>query len=188
MYKVIKRWSAGLVLACLFMPLGSYAADAFPAQQAFAGQNLSLNGKGVRTKLLFNLYTAGLYLTAPSTDANAILKSNDPMAIRLHITSGMITSEKMEEAVREGFKLSAGNQASALQPRIEQLIAVFKTPIKQGDIYDLVYKPTNVIVVKNGKPAATIAGADFKSSLYSIWLGARPVQGNLKQALLGAGQ
>jgi len=109
------------------------------------------------------------------------------MAFRLQITSGMITSEKMEEAVRDGFKLSGGNQAT-LQPRIEQLITVFKTPIKQGDIYDLVYKPTNVIVIKNGKLSATIAGADFKSALYGIWLGARPVQGNLKQALLGAGQ
>ena len=69
------------------------AADNFPAQQHFAGQNLILNGKGIRTRLVFNLYTAGLYLQAPDRDANAILTASQPMALRLQITSGMITSE-----------------------------------------------------------------------------------------------
>lgn len=179
MRTVLKFW---LALLCL-LPAAGFAADNFPAQQTFAGQTLVLNGKGVRTKLLFNLYTAGLYLQAKSTDAAAILAAAKPMAMRLEITSGVITSAKMEEAVREGFKKSTADPN--IQPRIEQLIAVFKETIKEGDIYDFIYQPTNLVIIKNGKPAANIAGADFKQAFFGIWLGENPVQASLKKALLG---
>jgi hypothetical protein len=179
MRALVKFW---LALVCL-LPLIGHAADNFPAQQTFAGQALSLNGKGVRTKLMFNLYTAGLYLPTKSTDTAAILAANTPSAVRLEITSSMITSEKMEEAVREGFKKSTADPA--IQPRIEQLIAVFKEAIKEGDVYDFVYKPSSVIIIKNGKQSASIAGNDFKQAFFGIWLGANPVQGSLKKALLG---
>ena len=55
---------------------------------------LILNGAGVRTKLFMDLYVAGLYLKAKSSDAETILAADEPMAIRLEIVSGMITSEK----------------------------------------------------------------------------------------------
>lgn len=179
MRTLLKFW---LALLCL-LPVIGFAADNFPVQQTFAGQTLTLNGKGIRTKAFFNLYTAGLYLQAKSTDAAAILSADQAMAMRLEITSGMITSEKMEEAVREGFKKSTADPA--IQPRIEQLITVFKEEIKEGDIYDFVYKPANVVIIKNGKQSASIAGNDFKQAFYGIWLGENPVQASLKKALLG---
>ncbi|MDD5393567.1 MAG: chalcone isomerase family protein [Thiothrix sp.] len=179
MRTLVKLW---LALLCL-LPAFSHAADNFTAQQTFAGQALSLNGKGVRTKAIFDLYTAGLYLQAKSSDAPAILAGNQAMAIRLEVTSSMITSERMEEAVREGFKKSTSDPA--IQPRIEQLIAVFKEEIKQGDLYDFVYKPQSIAIIKNGKSSATIAGNDFKQAFFGIWLGEKPVQASLKKALLG---
>lgn len=179
MRTLLKFW---LAILCL-LPLVGTAADNFPAQQTFAGQALNLNGKGIRSKVFFNLYTAGLYLPAKSTDAAAILASDKPSAVRLEITSSMITSEKMEEAVRDGFKKSTSDPA--IQPRIEQLIGVFKEAIKEGDVYDFVYKPTNVLIIKNGKQAASIAGNDFKQAFFGLWLGTNPVQASLKKALLG---
>lgn len=188
MNTVMHRWFSAVLMLFLLLPLTSQAADNFPAKQNFAGQALTLNGKGVRTKLVFDLYTAGLYVSAPSKDANALLDAKQPLALRMEITSSMITSENMEEAVREGFQKSAAANLNALQPKIETLIQVFKQPIKEGDIYDFVYKPQNTLIIKNGKSAATIAGADFKQALFGIWLGAKPVQANLKAALLGSGQ
>lgn len=180
MRTLVKFW---LALLCL-LPVFGHAADNFPAQQTFAGQALNLNGKGIRTKAFFNLYTAGLYVQEKSADAAAILAADKPTAMRLEITSSMITSEKMEEAVRDGFKQSTTD--AAMQPRIEQLINVFKAEaIKEGDVYDFVYKPANIVVIKNGKQSATIAGNDFKQAFLGIWLGANPVQASLKKALLG---
>lgn len=185
MNTVMHRVLIAALMLFMLLPLTSQAADNFPAKQNFAGQALVLNGKGVRTKLVFNLYTAGLYTAAANKDANALLDAKQPLALRMEVTSGMITSENMEEAVREGFQKSAGANLTALQPKIESLIQVFKQPIKEGDVYDFVYKPQNTIIIKNGKNAATIAGADFKQALFGIWIGAKPVQGNLKSALLG---
>jgi hypothetical protein len=179
MRTVLTYW---LAILCL-LPLFGYAADPFPAQQTFEGQALNLNGKGIRSKAFFNLYNAGLYLPASNQDAAAILAADQPSAVRLEITSSMISSSAMEEAVREGFKYS--NPDPALQPRIEKFISVFKDEIKEGDVYDFVYKPTNMNIIKNGKAAAVIAGLDFKQALYGIWLGNKPVQASLKKALLG---
>lgn len=185
MNTVMHRVLTAALMFFMLLPLTSQAADNFSAKQTFAGQALTLNGKGVRTKLVFNLYTAGLYVTAANKDPNALLDAKQPLALRMEITSSMITSENMEEAVREGFQKSAGANLAALQPKIESLIQVFKQPIKEGDVYDFVYKPQNTLIIKNGRNAATIAGADFKQALFGIWIGAKPVQSNLKSALLG---
>lgn len=175
-----------LLPALLLMLLpGLSVADNFPAQQAFAGQNLTLNGKGVRTRLFFNLYTAGLYLQQANKDADAIIAANQPMALRLEITSAMITSETMSSAVQDGFALSAGSNLAALQARIDQLIKIFSAKINEGDIYDFVYRPQQTLIIKNGQNAGAISGADFKQALYAIWLGKQPVQASLKQQLLG---
>ena len=179
MHTLLKFW---LALLCL-LPLVGHSADQFPTQQTFAGQALTLNGKGVRTKAFFNLYNAGLYVQEKSTDANAIINSNQLSAMRLELTSAMITSETMAAAVRDGFKHSS--KIPGIQPRIEQLIAVFNDAIKEGDIYDFIYTPSKLAIIKNDQPAGTIAGHDFKQALYSIWLGERPVQASLKKALLG---
>ncbi len=177
-----------LLAVLLIWPLAGQAADAFPAKQHFAGNDLLLNGKGTRTKLFFNLYNAGLYLSAKNNDANSILADNQPQALRLQITSGQITSQKMEAAVREGFQKSAGANLANLQARIEQLIAVFKESIQQGDIYDFVYRPQTLVIIKNGRQAAAIPGVDFKQAFLGIWLGNHPTQSSLKAALLGQGR
>lgn len=181
MRTLVKFW---LAIMCL-LPLSGFAAGNgnFPAAQAFAGQSLTLNGMGSRSKWMLHLYNAGLYLKANSSDAATILAANEPQAIRLEITSSMITSEKMEEAVREGFQKSTSDPA--IQPRIEQLITVFKEPIKEGDLYDFVYRPGSVAIIKNGKNATNISGNDFKQAFFGIWLGDNPVQASLKKALLG---
>ncbi|WGZ94306.1 MAG: chalcone isomerase family protein [Candidatus Thiothrix putei] len=62
---------------------------------------------------------------------------------------------------------------------------MFKEAIKEGDVYDFVYTPAKVVIIKNGKPSATIAGNDFKQALFGIWLGENPIQASLKKALLG---
>lgn len=173
------------LLVLMLLPGISLAADNFPAQQAFAGQNLTLNGQGVRTKLFFKLYTAGLYLQQTNKDANAVVIGDKPMALRLEITSGMITSETMTSAVQDGFALSAGDNMPALKGRIDQLITIFKQKINEGDIYDFVYQPQKTLILKNGQNIGAISGADFKQALYAIWLGDKPVQPNLKNQLLG---
>ena len=76
------------------------------------GTSLVLNGAGIRTKWMMNIYVGGLYLEAAGSDAAGIVAADEPMAIRLQMVSGMITSEKME-----AFKLFQEMSRRASQRR-----------------------------------------------------------------------
>jgi hypothetical protein len=151
-----------------------------------AGQvTLTLNGAGVRSKLI-KLYVGGLYLKEKSSDAAAIMAADEPMAIKLHIISSMITSKKMEDAVREGFLKSTGGKTEPIKDQIERFISVFKDEIKENDIFDLIYSPgKGTDVYKNSEYRSTIEGLTFKQALFGIWLCDKPAQASLKKNMLG---
>ncbi|MCB0502758.1 MAG: chalcone isomerase family protein [Bacteroidetes bacterium] len=158
-----------------------------PAKLSYDNQSLSLNGGGIRTKLIFKLYTAGLYLQSKSSDGAAILKADQPMAIRMVITSNKINSNNMSEAIEEGFSKSTNGNPAPIQSKIDELVKTFsKDPIEVGNIFDLVYVPgEGVKSYKNGQLKTTIKGLDFKQALFGIWLSDNPVQSGLKNNLLG---
>jgi chalcone isomerase-like protein len=150
------------------------------------GQNLVLNGAGVREKMWIDLYVGALYLPKKSSNAAEIMSSEDAAAIKLTIISGMITSEKMIAAVNEGFENSTNNNTAPIKAKIAQFKACFKDEIKKGDIFDIVNVPgKGVVVSKNGKDKGTIEGADFKKALFGIWLSNKPADKNLKAGMLG---
>ncbi len=147
---------------------------------------LLLNGAGVRTKFFLKLYVGGLYLVKKNGNAEHIIKADESMAIRLHIISSMITSERMEEATREGFENATNGNTEPLRNQIEDFISVFKEQISEEDVYDLKYIPgTGVQVYKNNVLKAQIKGLHFKQALFGIWLCDTPAQQSLKSAMLG---
>jgi hypothetical protein len=159
-----------------------------PSALKVADKVLPLNGAGIRKKLFIEVYVGGLYLTTKSNNGDAIAKTNEPMAMRIAITSGMVTSEKMAEATKEGFAKSTGGKTAPIQDKVDKFLALFKRePIVKGDVYDFVYLPASgVSVSKNGKLLDVFAGQDFKTALFGIWLGNDPVDSGLKTGLLGS--
>jgi hypothetical protein len=148
--------------------------------------DMVLNGTGARSKYLMQMYVAGLYLTGPSRDAASIVAADAPMAIRLYITSGMVTQEKLLESLAEGFAASTGDNVEPIAKEIEQFRQCFAAAVVKGDLIDLVYLPTHgVVVLKNGKRQGAIAGMPFKQALFGIWLSDNPVDDGLKAKLLG---
>jgi hypothetical protein len=155
---------------------------------AIDGQSLVLNGAGIRTEWFFNLYVGSLYLLKPDNDADRIIKADEPMALRLQITSGMISSEKMTTATMEGFEKATDDNITPIKPEIDSLLETFKEEIKEGDVFTMVYIPkTGVKIYKKGKYQKTIAGIPFKQALFAIWIGDDPAQNSLKKKMLGKG-
>ncbi len=147
---------------------------------------LVLNGAGIRSKFFFDLYAGGLYLKNKSSNALHIINLDEPMAIKLHIISSLITSEKMTDATLEGFENSTHEKMEPLKAQIDKFIAVFKDEIKDGDIYDFIYTPKEgVEIYKNGKLSTNIKGLAFKKALFGIWLCDKPAQESLKEKMLG---
>ncbi len=156
--------------------------DAFKAGET----PLVLNGAGVRTKFAISIYVGGLYLKGRSTDAAKIIAADEPMSIRLHIVSGLITPKDFEEATRDGFDRATGGKTAPIKDRMEKFIAIFREGIAKGDAYDLVYVPgKGITVYKNGTLKATSTGLDFKQALFGIWLGPRTANPKLRKGMLG---
>jgi hypothetical protein len=112
------------------------------------------------------------------------------MAIRLHIISKLVTPKKMEKSTRNGFVVSlealGKNISKSVDVEIDKLIAVFKDGITKDDKFDLVYIPNKGIhAYKNGKLKDIITGLDFKRALFGIWISDKPVQDDLKNAMMG---
>ncbi len=150
------------------------------------GEELILNGAGLREKLWIDLYVGSLYLQAKTTDAKAVMNNDKAMALRLNIVSKLITSDKMIKAVNEGFEQSTKGNTAPIQTKIETFKQIFSDEIKKGDQFDILYKPdTGVVVYKNGKNSGTIEGLDFKKALFGIWFCSKPADKKLKKAMLG---
>ncbi len=158
-----------------------------PAELTFSEQSLELNGGGIRKKYFFSLYTAGLYLSQKSKDASSIMGADETMAIRLEITSSMINSGNMSEAITEGFENSTGGNTGPVQDRVDELLKAFSSEsIEIGDVFDIVYIPgTGSQTYKNGSLKSTINGLDFKKALFGVWLSDKPASTDLKKGMLG---
>lgn len=149
------------------------------------GQELVLNGAGVRSKLFLDLYVAALYLKEQKADAEAIIAADEPMAIRLHITSDIITSKRMADATRDGFVRSTGGNLAPIEKEVDALIVAFQEEIEEGDVFDLVYEPgAGVTVYRDGEASSNVKGLEFKQALFGIWLSEDPIQSSLKKAMV----
>ena len=147
---------------------------------------LLLNGAGFRKKLFLNMYAGGLYLIQKNQDHKKIIDSDESMALRLRIVSGMITTKKMTDAIDEGFKNSTGENIISFKIEIAKFKSFFAEEIKKNDIFDIIYVPAEGIsVYKNENLKGTIQGFDFKKAVFGIWLGEKPADSNLKKGMLG---
>ena len=157
-----------------------------PAKIKSAGTTLVINGIGIREKLWIDLYVAGLYLKAEIKDANKIISADEKMLIKLHIVSGLVSSEKMSASIEESFETSTGGKTEKLRTRIKTFKAIFlKKPIVEGVVFDISYVPgKGTMVYIDGKYQTTIKGLDFKKALFNIWLGKIPASEDLKKNLL----
>lgn len=181
-------FTAALVLMSISLTYtAASAAEKLPPQIQVGDQRLTLNGSGSRTKAFLELYLAGLYLSKPSQNAAAVIASDEPMAIRIQITSSFVSQSSLIDSLEDGFKNAMGGDSRQIRNEIDQFREFFKDQIKQGDVFDMVYLPQyGVIVNKNGKLKGAVAGTKFKQALFGIWLSDKPADSSLKQALLSS--
>ena len=149
-------------------------------------QELLLNGVGIRSKFFMDIYVGALYLTEKSKDGNKVIADDKDMSIRLHMVSGLITNEKMTNAVNEGFENSTNKNITPIKTEITMFTDVFKEKFVKGDFFDFTYTTTaGTKIYKNGTLKATIKGLAFKKALFGIWFCGDPADDDLKEEMLG---
>ncbi|WP_337967460.1 chalcone isomerase family protein [uncultured Flavobacterium sp.] len=158
-----------------------------PRKIEVQNKTMQLNGAGGRSKMWLEVYVQALYLSQLSQDPKFIIDSDTEMAIRIEITSAMVSSNKLTKAMNTGFEKSAGSNLEELRPRIEDFKTLLSDAIKEKDVFILWYNPLDqtVSVIKNDVSKGKIPGFDFKKALFGIWLSDKPVDETLKKHLLG---
>lgn len=187
----MKTISALLVTFLFYLPAFAVEVSGIkiPDSVKVEGQELRLNGAGVRTRMFIKVYVGALYLEQKASTANAVLANNGVKRMALHIMRDL-KADVFSGALQDGLK---ANNSVAELAKIDDNIKEFNGivngagGVKKGDIVQLDYLPVaGTRVVINGDTKGTISGEDFFRSLLKVWLGEKPIDADLKKSLLGA--
>ncbi|GAB4468505.1 MAG: chalcone isomerase family protein [Burkholderiaceae bacterium] len=153
------------------------------------GQTLQLNGAGIRTRVFFKVYVAGLYVPQKSTDANALLAQKGPRRVAIHMLRN-VDADTFATSLADGLKANhSEQQLAAVKAQTDALTATLKAigEAKKGDAIFFEFTPeagTRVLV--NGQPRGDpIPGEEFFTAVLRIWLGNRPADADLKKGMVG---
>lgn len=181
---------AALLLAWMSGPVSALEiAGTHVDEHVRAGNTeLALNGAGLRTRLFFKVYVVALYVPQKSSDAAALLASNAPRRVVLKMLRD-VDGDTLLGALKEGLHNNQSDaQLKAMQASLSQLEKIFQSvgTAKHGDAIVLDFAADGLAVTVNGGKRGQIADAAFGQALLGVWLGDKPVDADLKKALLGA--
>lgn len=189
----LKHWCAGTLLA-LAVAQGSVAAEVngikFDDTTKVAGKDLVLNGAGVRVKVIFKVYAAGLYLGEKKNTFADILKQEGPRRVTL-VMMRDVSSADFGDAFLKGISDNTdANEKARYAGQIAKFGELFGAVagVKKGDVLHLDLIPgAGTQAELNGKKLGeVISDPGFYNAMLRIWLGDKPADSHLKGALLGA--
>jgi len=155
-------------------------------QQSVGGQTLVLNGAGIRTRAVFKVYVGSLYLPAKASTLDAAL-AKGPRRIQLNLLRDL-SGDQLADAVNDGMKESnSASDVDAVKAQTDQFIALIKSmgPLKEGSVVTIDFADGATKVGFNGADKGSIPGEAFNRALTKIWIGDKPVQTDLRKAMLG---
>ena len=150
------------------------------------GAELMLSGAGLRKRVFFQVYVIGLYVSDRKAD---LVTQPGLKRVAIHMLRD-VGADQFSAALVDGMRPNHDEATMKfLEPRIAQLSAILAEMkvAKEGMAIMLDWLPgSGTQVTIDGRPAGKpIQGEDFYRGLLRIWLGEKPVQDDLKKALLG---
>jgi hypothetical protein len=190
----MKKW--GLLLS-LFWALaqGVMALEVggvkFDEKIKLANTDLVLNGAGLRTKAIFKVYAAALYLPEKKNTVADIMALSGPRRVVL-VMLREVSSEDFGQSFMTGFN---NNSSSAEKKKLINQTVQFgevftqMPSLKKGDVLTLDWIPGpkgGTQSTLNGKPVGDLIQEQiFFDAVLRIWLGDKPADSTLKPQLLG---
>jgi len=150
------------------------------------GKELVLNGAGVRTRAVFKVYVGSFYLPAKATTASAALAAG-PRRVQLNLLRNL-SADQLVDALTDGLKDNTSEaEFAAIKPQTDELVTIMKSfgDVKEGNVVTLDFVDGATRIALNGQAKGQVAGEPFNQALTRVWIGDKPVQGDLKKAMLG---
>jgi long-chain acyl-CoA synthetase len=153
---------------------------------AVSGQDLVLNGAGIRTKAIFKVYVGSLYLPAKAGDLAGVL-AKAPRRVQMNLLRNL-SADDLVNALVDGLKeANTAEEVAAVKVQMDQMVAIMKAfgEVKEGNVVTLDFVEGATAIGFNGAAKGAIPGEAFNKALTKVWLGDKPVQADLKKAMLG---
>jgi hypothetical protein len=164
---------------------GTLAGVTLPDKVDVKGQDLVLNGMGLRKKLFIKVYVGGLYLPQKEKSAAKVLGADGPRRMVMHFIYD-VSKEQMCEAWEEGLEANTPNPPAEVKKAFETLCG-WMDGVGEGQKLVLTYLPGEGTAVEvGGKAKGTIPGKAVADAILRTWIGPKPGPGeDFKKAVLG---
>ncbi len=148
------------------------------------GEQLQLNGYGIRKKFFFKIYIGSLYTARKASSSSQVLADNGGKLIRMDFLYSKVDKQKIVDGFAEGIE----NNTPKLRndPAVTQFLGWFNADFVEGDQVDLaVDKNNHVSVSHNGRQLGSIQSANLARAILLIYLGEDPADDDMKEGMLG---
>ncbi len=154
------------------------------------GPELVLNGAGMRQKLMsIDVYVGALYLTAARRTAKEVLADTGPKRVLMHVVIDELTAKELTASLNNAIAANLiPAEIALIEKRLSGLNRMMNSigVLKRGGVVNIDFLPgTGTRITVDGVEKLTIPGDDFFRALLRIWIGAKPVDGRLRDAMLG---
>jgi hypothetical protein len=146
---------------------------------------LVLNGAGMRLATIFNIkaYAAALYVPRKTKDAAEILRAETPKQV-IMVFRRDVPKNRAAKTFREHVAANASKTITRELESLEQWIPDFA----RGDRLTVTCLPgSGVTITASNKKESLRGSAEFGTALLSMWIGPKPVDEDLRTAMLEGG-
>jgi hypothetical protein len=180
-----------MAFVCLATAAGAAEVGGIQVDErtSLGASELVLNGAGLRKRMFFRVYVAGLYLTEKRASLQEVLALGGAKRVSITLLRDLTTRE-LVDALEDGIRDNCSpREQLAVNGRVENLVASLLA-VRQGsrgDVLTVDWLPgAGTLVVLNGDVKGTaIPGEDLYRALLKVWLGEHPQSAALKKAMLG---
>ena len=153
------------------------------------GTPIQLNGAGIRYKAIFKVYVAGLYLGKKAATPQEAYAAPGPKRLSITLLRD-IDADTLNKSMTEAFENNTPPDEIAMftpgMDRIRQAMSNQKA-LRAGDNFTIDGIPGNgtILSIKGVAQGEPMKGDQLFNALIRAWLGPKPADLKLKDALLG---
>ncbi|OJX00611.1 MAG: hypothetical protein BGO72_11065 [Burkholderiales bacterium 70-64] len=184
--------AAALALAVVLagVPARAVEIDGIDVAEAVQvdGTPLQLNGAGTRTVYIVKAYVAALYVPRRSASPEALLAQRGARRLSLTMLADLSADWIAERFVKALQANHRGPEFERLRPRLERLIDTMLTlgQTHKGERIDIdVVGGATRVSVDGHALGPAVPGEDVFGAILRIFVGAHPLDEDLRRAMLG---
>ena len=153
------------------------------------GTPLQLNGAGIRYKAIFKVYVAGLYLGKKAVTPEEAYAAPGPKRLTITLLRD-IDSDVLGKSMTEAFENNTPiEEVARLTPGLVTIRQAFadQKKLRAGENFTIDWIPGTgtILSIKGVQQGEPFKGLEFFNALIRLWVGPRPADFKLKEALLG---